>query len=62
MRYTYLNLADSDAVRLRTQALLAHRNFDSFCVNDTTEAEEETEEHITGFLSDYFPFSSAFER
>lgn len=62
MRYTYLNLADSDAVRLRTRALLAHRNFDSFCVNDTTEAEEEAEEHITGFLSDYFPFRSGFER
>ncbi|WP_159942656.1 stealth family protein [Nocardiopsis sp. FR26] len=62
MRYTYLNLADPEAVRVRTEALLTHRNFDTFCVNDTSEPEEEAVREVTEFLRDYFPFPSAFER
>lgn len=62
LRYTYLNLADLDAVRYRTESLLAQRDFDTFCVNDTTEPDEEAERHVDGFLGDYFPFRSSFER
>ncbi|NYH52847.1 hypothetical protein HNR06_002436 [Nocardiopsis arvandica] len=62
LRYAYLNLADPDAVRFRTEALLARRNFDTFCVNDTTDPDESAERHVNEFLGDYFPFKSSFER
>jgi hypothetical protein len=62
LRYTYLNLADFDAVRHRTRALLSRRDFDTFCVNDTAEPDEAAERHVDEFLGDYFPFKSSFER
>ncbi|WP_223830485.1 stealth family protein [Nocardiopsis quinghaiensis] len=62
MRYTYLNLADFDAVRSRTETLLSQRNFDTFCVNDTADPKESAERRVDEFLGDYFPFKSGFER
>ncbi|PDP87620.1 hypothetical protein CQJ94_11275 [Glycomyces fuscus] len=62
LRYTYLNLADFEAVRYRTGALLSQRDFDAFCVNDTTDPDEAAERHVGEFLGDYFPFKGSFER
>ncbi|CAM3624488.1 stealth family protein [Nocardiopsis rhodophaea] len=64
VRYSYLNLADPEAFRRRTQALLRKRNFDAFCVNDTVSVEDDGEstQLLDRFLREYFPFKSSFEK
>ncbi|MFW6640079.1 stealth conserved region 3 domain-containing protein [Nocardiopsis algeriensis] len=63
LRYTYLNMADAEAVRKRTRELLANRNHDSFCVNDTTTPGDDTSARLVdAFFRDFFPSPSSFEK
>lgn len=63
LRYQYIDLA-ADQARRRLNSLLAHRNFDTFCLNDTVEhPDPEAQEHmVRNFLDAYFPVPSRFER
>ncbi|MFE5244618.1 MULTISPECIES: stealth family protein [unclassified Streptomyces] len=63
IRYQYIDLA-ADQARRRLDSLLAHRNFDTFCLNDTVEHPdpEAQERMVRDFLDAYFPVPSRFER
>lgn len=63
IRYVYVDLADALAQR-RLNTLLARRNFDTFCMNDTvTAADPEAQSQMVArFLDAYFPVPSRFER
>ncbi|MFG2429318.1 stealth family protein [Streptomyces sp. NPDC048590] len=63
IRYQYIDLAAEQA-RHRLDSLLAHRNFDTFCLNDTVEHPdpEAQERMVRDFLDAYFPVPSRFER
>ncbi|MFD7296202.1 stealth family protein [Streptomyces sp. NPDC059897] len=62
LRYQYIDLAAELAGR-RLDGLLARRNFDSFCLNDTVgHADPEAQElMVRSFLERYFPVPSRFE-
>ncbi|MET7288382.1 stealth family protein [Streptomyces sp. NPDC005573] len=62
IRYVYVDLADDLAER-RLNNLLARRDFDTFCMNDTvTTADPEEQAHMVAtFLDSYFPVPSPFE-
>ncbi|MEU4149373.1 stealth family protein [Streptomyces sp. NPDC026659] len=62
IRYLYVDLADELAQR-RLNNLLARRNFDTFCMNDTvTAADPEAQARmVSTFLDSYFPVPSPFE-
>ncbi|MGW2210571.1 stealth family protein [Streptomyces sp. NPDC001781] len=62
IRYVYVDLADRLAQR-RLDTLLARRNFDTFCMNDTvTAADPEEQAHMVAtFLDAYFPVPSPYE-
>ncbi|MFD8723720.1 stealth family protein [Streptomyces sp. NPDC059629] len=62
IRYVYVDLADDLAER-RLNNLLARRNFDTFCMNDTvTAADPEAQNRmVETFLDAYFPVHSPFE-
>ncbi len=60
----YVDIAREDAAE-RLAELRASRSFDFFCLNDVNtppELQETTTEMLRGFLEDYFPFPSRFER
>lgn len=63
IRYVYVDLADALAQR-RLNNLLARRNFDTFCMNDTvTAADPEAQSRmVERFLEAYFPVPSPFEK
>ncbi|MGX1117081.1 hypothetical protein RKD37_002444 [Streptomyces ambofaciens] len=63
LRYIYIDLAAELAQR-RLDTLLARRNFDTFCLNDTVvHPDPEAQEHmVRAFLDAYFPVPSRFER
>jgi hypothetical protein len=63
IRYVYVDLADALA-QSRLDTLLARRNFDTFCMNDTvTAADPEAQSRMVArFLDAYFPVPSPFER
>ncbi|WP_329041436.1 stealth family protein [Streptomyces sp. NBC_00178] len=63
IRYQYIDLA-ADQARRRLDNLLAHRNFDTFCLNDTVEHPDPDaqERMVRNFLDAYFPVPSRFER
>ena len=62
IRYVYVDLADDLAER-RLNNLLARRNFDTFCMNDTvTAADPEAQNRmVETFLEAYFPVLSPYE-
>ncbi|MFJ5898531.1 stealth family protein [Streptomyces sp. NPDC093064] len=62
IRYVYIDLADGMAQR-RLDTLLARRNFDTFCMNDTVTAPdpEVQSRMVSAFLEAYFPVASPFE-
>ncbi|WP_199563584.1 stealth family protein [Streptomyces sp. AC1-42T] len=62
LRYQYIDLA-ADQARRRLDNLLAHRNFDTFCLNDTVEHPdpEAQERMVRSFLDRYFPVPSRYE-
>ncbi|MFF4833030.1 stealth family protein [Streptomyces sp. NPDC001315] len=62
IRYVYVDLADELAQR-RLDSLLARRNFDTFCMNDTVTADdpEAQSRMVDSFLEAYFPVLSPFE-
>ncbi|GAA2224675.1 stealth family protein [Streptomyces amakusaensis] len=62
--YAYVDLAHPDTAR-RLGQLLARRNRQAFCVNDTISTDEEVEgqrQLLEPFLEAYFPVPSLFER
>ncbi|MEV6000081.1 stealth family protein [Streptomyces griseomycini] len=63
IRYVYIDLAD-DLAQRRLNNLLARRNFDTFCMNDTVTARDpETQSRmVADFLNAYFPVPSPFEK
>lgn len=62
IRYVYVDLADEQAQR-RLDNLLARRNFDTFCMNDTVTADdpEAQSRMVARFLEAYFPVLSPYE-
>jgi hypothetical protein len=62
LRYLYVDLADQLAGR-RLDRLLALRNFDTFCINDTVvpDDREAQARMVDTFLNSYFPVPSPFE-
>ncbi|MCT9006024.1 stealth family protein [Streptomyces rhizosphaerihabitans] len=62
IRYVYIDLAD-ELAQPRLNKLLARRNFDTFCMNDTvTAVDPERQAHMVAtFLDSYFPVPSPFE-
>jgi hypothetical protein len=63
IRYVYIDLADKLAQR-RLNSLLAKRNFDTFCINDTVVADDPDAQGrmIDTFLNTYFPVPSPYEQ
>ncbi|MEU1184173.1 stealth family protein [Streptomyces sp. NPDC005820] len=63
IRYVYVDLADTLAQR-RLDNLLARRNFDTFCMNDTVTAADPDAQGrmVKNFLEAYFPVLSPFEK
>nr|WP_206210550.1 stealth family protein [Streptomyces sp. SID10362] len=63
LRYVYIDLAAELAQR-RLDTLLARRNFDTFCLNDTVvhPDPDAQERMVRTFLDAYFPVPSRFER
>ncbi|WP_416980337.1 stealth family protein [Streptomyces sp. T028] len=63
IRYVYVDLAD-DLAQRRLDNLLARRNFDTFCMNDTvTAADPQAQSRmVQNFLEAYFPVLSPFEK
>ncbi|WP_030911532.1 stealth family protein [Streptomyces sp. NRRL F-5126] len=62
--YNYVDLSRDGAER-RLGQLIAHRKRHVFCVNDTGSTVADTEKQsalLHGFLADYFPVPSPFER
>lgn len=62
IRYVYVDLAADTAPR-RLDNLLARRNFDTFCMNDTVPAADKAAQSrmVAEFLDAYFPVPSPFE-
>ncbi|GAA2151161.1 stealth family protein [Kitasatospora kazusensis] len=64
LKYLYLDLGLSQVAR-RLGILLAHRDRDAFCLNDTMTAatgQEQQDARLREFLQAYFPVPSPFER
>ncbi|MDG4536892.1 stealth family protein [Streptomyces sp. AV19] len=64
LRYKYMDLAHPSTSR-RLNRLLANRDLDIFCINDTVSTEkdlERTNALIIPFLEGYFPVPSPFEK
>ncbi|MGW0965575.1 stealth family protein [Streptomyces sp. NPDC002516] len=62
LRYVYIDIGDSKAEQ-RMNRLLAKRDFDTFCINDTVvpEDREAQAQMVTRFLDAYFPVPSPCE-
>ncbi|WP_395573571.1 stealth family protein [Streptomyces sp. BK79] len=62
IRYVYIDLAD-DLAQRRLDNLLARRNFDTFCMNDTVTAADPAAQSrmVAAFLDAYLPVPSPFE-
>ncbi|MEU9289202.1 stealth family protein [Streptomyces sp. NPDC048275] len=62
IRYVYVDLADPLSQR-RLNTLLAKRNFDTFCMNDTVTAADPQAQNrmVENFLNAYFPVPSPYE-
>ncbi|MEU6882277.1 stealth family protein [Streptomyces sp. NPDC046712] len=62
IRYVYIDLADELAQR-RLNNLVAQRNFDTFCINDTVVPKDKDAQArmVDRFLNTYFPVPSPFE-
>jgi hypothetical protein len=63
VRYLYADLADAETPS-RLRLLLARRNYDLFCLNDTDSDPESLDRQrvlLGGFLSAYFPVRSPWE-
>ncbi|WP_307124333.1 stealth family protein [Streptomyces sp. B1I3] len=62
LRYVYVDIGDALAQR-RLDRLVARRDFDTFCINDTiVPADPDAQERmVKRFLNDYFPVPSPFE-
>ncbi|MEU4167687.1 stealth family protein [Streptomyces sp. NPDC026665] len=62
LRYVYIDIGDSKA-EYRMNALLAKRDFDTFCINDTVvpKDREAQARMVTRFLDSYFPVPSPCE-
>ncbi|MEU1825357.1 stealth family protein [Streptomyces abikoensis] len=64
LRYVYVDLAHQNTSR-RLNRLLAHRDLDVFCINDTVSTAEDlarTDALIAPFLEGYFPVPSPYEK
>lgn len=63
IRYQYIDLAD-DLAQRRLNTLLAKRNYDTFCMNDTVTAADPAAQDrmVADFLNAYFPVPSPYER
>ena len=64
LHFGYVGLAVKD-LSARLERLLARRDRDAFCINDTFSEEEDVEaqnELITPFLQSYFPIPSPYEK
>ncbi|MGC4983785.1 stealth family protein [Streptomyces sp. DT193] len=63
LRYVYIDIGDSKAEQ-RMNRLLARRDFDTFCVNDTVVPEDREAQvrMVSRFLDAYFPVPSPYER
>ncbi|MCX3062574.1 stealth family protein [Streptomyces beihaiensis] len=63
IRYQYVDLAAPLAQR-RLNSILAHRNYDTFCLNDTVGGADPDAQTrmLETFLSTYFPVPSPYER
>ncbi len=64
LRARYADLANPDAAG-KLSSLLAQRNFDVLCLNDTDSESmpaEQRHQLVTDFLDAYFPYPSSFER
>ncbi|MEU4213122.1 stealth conserved region 3 domain-containing protein [Streptomyces sp. NPDC026206] len=64
MRYVYMDLAHPNTSR-RLNRLLANRDMDVFCINDTVSTDkdlERTNALIAPFLEGYFPVPGPFEK
>ncbi|CAM5276189.1 exopolysaccharide phosphotransferase [Streptomyces badius] len=62
LRYVYVDIGDALAQR-RLDRLVARRDFDTFCINDTVVPEDPDAQArmVKRFLDDYFPVPSPFE-
>ncbi|MFG2945973.1 stealth family protein [Streptomyces adustus] len=62
LRYVYIDIGDGKAEQ-RMNQLLARRDFDTFCINDTVvpEDREAQARMVTRFLDSYFPVPSPYE-
>ncbi|SDK28988.1 Stealth protein CR1, conserved region 1 [Streptomyces indicus] len=62
LRYQYIDLS-ADLAQRRLNGLLAHRNFDTFCLNDTVTAADPAAQSamLDRFLNTYFPVPSPYE-
>lgn len=62
LRYVYIDIGDSKAEQ-RMNRLLAKRDFDTFCINDTVVPEDREAQvrMVTRFLDSYFPVPSPYE-
>ncbi|MFF2012757.1 stealth family protein [Streptomyces sp. NPDC058195] len=62
LRYVYVDLA-ADQARRRLNSLLARRDFDTFCLNDTVvhPDPEAQDRMVRSFLASYFPVPSRYE-
>nr|WSW66130.1 stealth family protein [Streptomyces sp. NBC_00995] len=62
LRYVYIDLA-ADTARRRLNSLLARRDFDTFCLNDTVvhPDPEAQDSMVRSFLEGYFPVPSRYE-
>ncbi|MFE9701990.1 stealth conserved region 3 domain-containing protein [Streptomyces sp. NPDC005930] len=63
LRYVYIDIGDR-AAQQRLNRLLARRDFDTFCINDTVVPEDPDaqERMVRAFLESYFPVASPYER
>jgi len=64
LEYLYLDLAHPGAP-VRLERLLAHKEFDVFCINDTAVSATQVRRnarYLDRFLRRYFPLPSSFER
>ncbi|MFJ3309737.1 stealth family protein [Streptomyces sp. NPDC086549] len=62
LRYLYVDIGDGKAEQ-RLDRLLARRDFDTFCINDTVVPEDREAQlrMVTRFLDAYFPVASPYE-
>lgn len=62
IQYRYIDLS-ADLAERRLNTLLAHRNMDTFCLNDTVESADpdRQKEMLANFLDAYFPVPSPYE-